>query len=155
MPKLINRNPKYRKHRASGQAIVTIGRQDRYLGPYGTAASRREYDRVIAEWLAHGRSGLAPTAAVDLAVIELIAAYWRHARSYYASPADGPDAGDSNGELSCLRLALAVVKRLYADTSVSEFGPLAQKAVRAEMVKRGWARSHVNPQIGRVRRMFR
>src|SRR5689334_22132957 len=108
MPKLINRNPKYRKHRASGQAVVTIGRQDHYLGPYGTAASRREYDRIIAEWLANGRRG-ATGAACDLLIVELIANYWRHARSYYRSPADGPDAGDSNGELSCLRLALGIV----------------------------------------------
>src|SRR6185436_9565102 len=44
MPKLGAQNPKYRKHRASGQARVTIAGKDIYLGPYGTAASRREYD---------------------------------------------------------------------------------------------------------------
>ena len=49
------RTPKYRKHRASGQAIVTLNGKDYFLGPYGTAASEREYDRLIAEWLANGR----------------------------------------------------------------------------------------------------
>ncbi|MEL7499510.1 MAG: hypothetical protein AAFN77_18040 [Planctomycetota bacterium] len=47
--------PKYRKHRASGQAIVTLSGQDSYLGPHGTKASQREYDRLIGEWLANGR----------------------------------------------------------------------------------------------------
>ncbi len=47
--------PKYRKHRANGQAIVTICGVDHYLGPHGTKASRLEYDRLIGEWLQNGR----------------------------------------------------------------------------------------------------
>ncbi|QDS96906.1 hypothetical protein HG15A2_01650 [Adhaeretor mobilis] len=34
-----NRVPKCRKHRASGQAIVTLSGSDHYLGPRGTKAS--------------------------------------------------------------------------------------------------------------------
>jgi hypothetical protein len=48
-----------------------------------------------------------------------------------------------------------VVKRLYGDTAVTHIGRLALKAVRQEMVKLGWARSHINPQAGRIRRMFK
>ena len=40
--------PKYRKHKASGQAIVTIGGKMHYLGPHDTKASRAEYDLVFA-----------------------------------------------------------------------------------------------------------
>ena len=47
--------PKYRKHKASGQAIVTIGGKMFYLGPHNSKASRIEYDRFIGEWLANGR----------------------------------------------------------------------------------------------------
>ena len=44
--------PKYRKHRASGQAVVNIGGVDHYLGPHGTRASRLEYDRLYPSgWL--------------------------------------------------------------------------------------------------------
>jgi hypothetical protein len=51
MPKLSHSAaPKYRKHNASGQAIVTIQGKDHYLGPYGAAASKREHDRLVAEW---------------------------------------------------------------------------------------------------------
>ena len=32
--------PKYRKHRASGQAVVTLNGRDIYLGPHGTKASK-------------------------------------------------------------------------------------------------------------------
>ena len=31
--------PKYRKHKASGQAIATIQGKDHYLGPHGSAAN--------------------------------------------------------------------------------------------------------------------
>ena len=34
---------------------MTLSGQDYYLGPHGTKASKLEYDRVIAEWLARGR----------------------------------------------------------------------------------------------------
>ena len=56
MPRLTNAVPKYRKH-SSGNARVTINGRDYLLGPHGTKASKREYDRVIAEYLASGRSG--------------------------------------------------------------------------------------------------
>jgi hypothetical protein len=55
MPRLVNSTPKYRKHRASGQAVVTLGGKDHYLGPYGTMASKIEYDCLIREFLANGR----------------------------------------------------------------------------------------------------
>ena len=45
-------SPKYRKHKSSGQAVVTIGGKAPYLGPYGTKASHVEYDQLIAEWRA-------------------------------------------------------------------------------------------------------
>ena len=59
MPKLVNELPKYRKHRASGQAVVTIAGRMHYLGPMGSKASRVQYDRIILEYLASGRRGTA------------------------------------------------------------------------------------------------
>ena len=38
MPRLAKSVPKYRKHRASGQAIVSLNGVEHYLGPYGTKA---------------------------------------------------------------------------------------------------------------------
>ncbi len=55
MPKLTKAVPEYRKRRASGQAVVSIGGVDRYLGPHGAKVGRIEYDRLITEWPANGR----------------------------------------------------------------------------------------------------
>jgi hypothetical protein len=74
--------PKYARHKASGQAVVTIAGIDRYLGPYGSVASRAEYDRVIAEWLANGRQATGNPDS-DLTVAELIQSYQEHVEDYY------------------------------------------------------------------------
>jgi hypothetical protein len=56
MPWSNNHLPKYRKHRASGQAVVMLNGRDFYLGPHVTKASKLECDRLMDEWLAGGRS---------------------------------------------------------------------------------------------------
>jgi hypothetical protein len=53
MPRRVHALPKYRKHKASGQAIVTLAGVDHYLGRHGTKAAKRQYERLIAEWLQH------------------------------------------------------------------------------------------------------
>src|SRR5262245_39365073 len=116
MPRLVNRNPSYRKHRASGQAIVTIGGQDIYLGPHGTQASRNEYDRIIGEWLANGRKLATSDRSSDLHVAELIARYWDFAKAYYTS--------ENTGEIACIKQALKTLRLLYGRTTISDFGPL-------------------------------
>ena len=85
MPKLSpDRIPKYRRHRASGQAVVTLSGMDHYLGPHGTKTSWQEYDRLVAEWIARGRRPLATAVdRPDLTIVELAARYWDHCRSYY------------------------------------------------------------------------
>jgi hypothetical protein len=51
MPKLTNRLPKYRLHKASGQAIVTLNGFDHYLGPHGTEESKQAYQRELPRQL--------------------------------------------------------------------------------------------------------
>jgi hypothetical protein len=76
--------PSYRRHRASGQAVVTLDGRDFYLGLYGSRASRAEYDRLIGEWLANGRRLPVQRSAIpDLTVIELAAQYLVFAQAYY------------------------------------------------------------------------
>ncbi len=55
MPASSLRTPSYRHHRSSGQAVVTVDGRDIYLGKFGMAESRAEYDRLLAEWLCNGR----------------------------------------------------------------------------------------------------
>jgi len=149
MPRLVNRTPRYRKHKGSGQAVVHIDGREIYLGPHGPARRKRAFDRVVAEWLANGRHApLSP--ADDLTVVELIARYWAFAEQYHK-----PAPGCSDGELDGIRAVLRIVKRLYGDTSVSRFGPLSLRAVRDAMVALGWCRSYTNAQVNRVRRLFK
>ena len=39
MPKRTQSVPKYRLHKRSGQAVVSLGGKDRYLGPHGSLES--------------------------------------------------------------------------------------------------------------------
>jgi len=52
MPKLSGTAvPSYRRHKQSGQGIVTLSGRDFLLGKYDTTESRDKYNRLIAEWL--------------------------------------------------------------------------------------------------------
>jgi hypothetical protein len=74
---LLGKLPAYRRHKATGQAVVMLGGKDYYLGPWKSVASRNEYQRVT-------RSGWSAThATVDLSIVELLAAFWQHAKAYY------------------------------------------------------------------------
>jgi len=149
MPKLLNSVPKYRIHKASGQAIVTLSGKDFYLGPHGSQASRTAYDRLTSEWLANGRN-LRNTDRATYSVEELLAAFWEHAAKYYI----GLD-GKATKELDSYRQAMKPLRALYATTSVEDFGPLALKAIRQVLITKGLARKTVNQQIGRVKRIFK
>src|SRR5262245_59164619 len=87
MPRLLGKNPSYRKHKATGQAVVTLNGRDFYLGPWQSAASKAEYKRRIREWNAAG-GVVAADRRDELTVVELLAAFMRHAKSYYLD-ADG------------------------------------------------------------------
>ena len=65
--------PKYCRHKPSGRAFVRIGGKMNYLGKYGSQASRREYDRIIAEFVANGRKVVGDPD--DLLVEDLIAQF--------------------------------------------------------------------------------
>ncbi len=52
MPKLKNKVPSYRMHKATGQAVVTLDGRDIYLGAHSSATSREAYQAALNEWLA-------------------------------------------------------------------------------------------------------
>ncbi len=61
------RIPKLCHHKATGQAYVTLDGCERYLGDHGTAEARGAYDRLMAEWMANGRT-IATARAAERAV---------------------------------------------------------------------------------------
>ncbi len=128
MPRLTQSVPKYRLHKQSRQAITTINGRDHLLGPHGTKASKVEYDRLISEWLASGRSCSYGAPERDYTVVELIADYMRYARSYYGD--------DPRGSAAAMMYAVRPLKALYGHTAAAEFGPLQFKAVRQSLIQR-------------------
>lgn len=150
MPKVTDTYvPKYRLHRPSGQARVTIDGRDYYLGPWKTRASLAEYDRLINEWLANGRRLSNLDSAGGRTVLEVIRAYRRFARSYYRKN------GKPTVQVSQIDAVLKIVHRLYGKTPAAEFGPRRLKAVRQALVDKKLSRTYINDHIGRVKRMFR
>lgn len=150
MPKIVHRTPKYRHHKASGQALVVIAGQEHYLGPWKSKASRIEYDRLIGEWLAAGRPSMpAQTIGSGITVVELIERYWRFAQAYYVKN------GRPTGELKWVHDSMRPLKKLYGHTPAVEFGPLALKAVRQAIVESDVSRRVVNGRVDRIRRAFK
>jgi len=143
------RVPKYRRHKPSGQAVVTLASKDHYLGPWKSVASKANYDRLIGEWLASGRTAPATEQGEGLTVTMLIARYFAHVQVYYVKN------GRPTSEQGTIRMALKPLKRLYGDLPVASFGPLALKAVRQSYVDGDTVRTSANRQTDRVRRMFR
>ncbi|MGE3803819.1 MAG: tyrosine-type recombinase/integrase [Gemmataceae bacterium] len=165
--------PSYRRHKASGQAIVTLtdglgGRRDVLLGPWKSKESRAEYARAISEWEAAARTFKKPGS--DLTVNELCQRFWPHAQERYR----GHD-GKPTYALDDWKLALRPLRRLYGHMPAQDFGPLALKAVREEMVRQpitqrvrvkggewqekvirvGLSRGVVNQRVGRIKWLFR
>src|SRR6516164_8059527 len=134
-------HPRYRKHKATGQAVVTLNGKDHYLGRYGTATSKVEYDRLIGEWLAAGRQ---LPQSDSLTVVELCRAYW-----------NAIGARLSGGRSDNLKAVLGVVRKAYGMALVPEFGPKSLKLTREKMRELGWSRVYINRQVAWIKRMFR
>jgi integrase len=149
MPRLFSRNPSYRKHKASGQAVVTIEGKDFYLGPWNSLASKAEYDRIIGVWLGEGRQ-LPATGLTGITVSEVIFRFWKHAEKYYRHPDGSPTS-----EIRSYKPPLAILNRLYGKSEARDFGPLALDAVRNAMIDKAWVRKSINISIGRIKRMFK
>ncbi len=150
MPKLSHRLPKYRLHKASGQAIVTLNGFDHYLGTYNSRESKQAYQRKVSEWLASNKLNAAnPSLVSDATVDEVFVRYWAHVKSYYVKD------GEQTGEQHALHSALTPLINLYGPTPASEFGPLELKAVREAMIKQKLSRRLINQRVNRIRRMFK
>ena len=150
MPKLQARLPKYRRHLHSGQAVVTLNGQDHYLGPHGTEVSKQEYDRLVGEWLAHGRQSDAPFNPQPVTINQIILEFWEHAQRYYRKP-----DGTATSELKNFRQALRPLRKLYGRTSAPDFGPLALKGLRTNMIELDWSRKYINKQVDRIKSVFK
>jgi len=139
--------PSYRKHKPSGQAVVTLDGKDHYLGLHGSTASRQEYDRLVGEWLAAGRA--LPKPESDLTVAELAVRYWRFADRYYRKD------GQPTGSLDRVKAALRLLRQSYAQNLAADFGTLALQAIQLQLAGSGCTRRYANYLIDTIRRVFK
>ena len=133
--------PKYRKH-SSGNARVTINGRDYLLGPWNSRTSIREYDRIIAEYLASERSPSFGIEADAYTIAMLIRDYLRHCKAYHGTA--------KTSDYHRIKPALKPLRDLYADQEAAEFGPVGYKAIRQVMVDSGLSRQGVNRRMKKV-----
>lgn len=143
-----NRTPKLCHNKATGRAYVTLNGRRVYLGKWGSPEAGERYAAALAEWQANGRQLPVPTD--DLTVVELCAAYWRHAQQHYRHRDGSP-----TGSLHHVRSALRRVQELYGRTPAKDFGPKALRAVRETWIEDGLARVTCNQMTAIVKRCWK
>ena len=137
--------PKYQgPHKSGERAYCRYKGKTIYFGKFGSEESEAEFKRFIKAIL-DGQDK--PQDAVRRPdghpVAYLVERYLTWAKGYYER------------EYTSIREACRHLIKLHADTPIVHFGPLALKAVRQAMIDGDWARSHINHQVHRLRRMFR
>ena len=138
------RLPKYCLHQPTGQAYVRLDGRFHYLGIYDSLESRARYRDLVESWQLRVEDG----RPLELSVGELVLLYLPFVREYYVKN------GVPTSEVACFEAALKFVMP-FRRRRAADFGPLLLEAVRKAMVEAGLARTTVNAQVGRVRRMFR
>ena len=99
--------------------MVRLNGVDHYTALWGTAEAEAAYERLIADWLANGRSLPAfaeteqlldnqPTKFASPTIEDLILAFWKHAVVHYRH-ADGTPTS----ELANYRQSLRLPRSLY------------------------------------------
>ncbi|MGN6725153.1 MAG: tyrosine-type recombinase/integrase, partial [Tepidisphaeraceae bacterium] len=142
MAKARSKLPSYRHHKASGQACVKLSGRTIYLGPHGTRLSRDNYDRVVSEWLAAGRTFPQDNGSHVVTIAEVLLAFNN-------SNAIPPSQRHS------YKSVMKIIARLYGTTAVEDFGPRALLAVQEQMIRAGWNRQTCNTRLYLARRIFK
>lgn len=137
------RLPAYCLHKPSGQAFVRIRRRFYYLGPYDSPESRERWSELVEQ-----RVLRADESSVEMLLSELVLLYLAHAKRYYRKN------GHPTSEVGAVEAACRFLMP-YRHRRAMDFGPRTLKAVREDMVAAGLARTTINAQVGRIRRLFR
>ncbi len=145
------RIPKYSLHKPSGRARVIVDGRHVFLGKYGSAESIERYNRLVAELATAPAGKLQPASSAlqPITVVEVLAAYRKHAEEYYRK------GGKETGQYRIIKGAIRPVQRLYARAPATEFGPLALDAVRQTMIDVGLCRNEINRRVRIIKHAFR
>ena len=135
--------PKYCRHKSTNRAYVRIKGKTFYLGKYGTQASRREYDRVIAEFVTNGRQAFQypDEVLIEQLIIRFI------------------DTAESERNYSADRIAkisriLRHLDSLYGGQPVTNFTPTALKTIRRQYLDKNICRDTINSYMQIIKQVF-
>ena len=141
--------PPLRCHKGSGYAYVYIDGIKHYIGAkYGTEKAKRNYDRLIQEWLANGRS--LPNPADALSITGLCSLYIQYADTYYRDA-----EGKHTSRYCSVKRALQKLLDLYGDLDVIDFSPKKLLTIMASWVRDGMCRKTINDYAGNIKRCFK
>ncbi|HEX6987210.1 MAG TPA: tyrosine-type recombinase/integrase [Planctomycetaceae bacterium] len=143
-PASFPRLPRYCLHKPTGQAFVRLDGRMHYLGRYDSPESKARYRELVDAW----RLRVDAERLLELSLGELVLLYLEHAKGYYRKH------GEPTSEVGCVEAAGKFLMP-HRRRRAADFGPLLLEEVRREMVAAGLARTTVNAQVGRLRRMVR
>jgi integrase len=83
-------------------------------------------------------------------VVEVLAAFSRHAAQHYRTP-----DGKPTNEVKNFTKSVKPLRELFDRLPAAEFGPLALKAVRQRMIDAGICRTQINKAVIRIRHVFK
>jgi hypothetical protein len=76
-------------------------------------------------------------------------AFLDYAEQYYVQN------GRETDEIDCFRSLIRVLRESFDLLAVEEFGPNELRALRHQMIEKGWARGFINRQVNRLRHMVK
>jgi integrase len=136
---------------------VRINGVDHYLGDREDPETVNRYKQKVAEWLGNDRT-VSPEQPGQVTVAELLAAFLRHAETYYVKK------GIPTSEVFCFRKIISIlIDSPYSDRLAGSIGAAELRGIRelflqqtyrsGKQLKR-WTRGNVNEQVNRVRRIW-
>ena len=135
--------PKYRRN-PDGRAFIEFRGKRYYLGKHGTPDSREQYRQMIARIVTAAEDIPRHPIGQDPMLIELVESFLDWSRDYYP-PKD----------FNAVKLTIEQILGLYAQTPISEFGPVKIRAFQTWLVGQGYSRTMVNRRVAQVKRWLK
>lgn len=131
MPRSPSWPPRIYPHIPTGQDRIRVNGRDYYLGPIGSTEAKAEYARLVTELAKEGKAGPVERRdhAPGLTVCEVLAAWWRYARTYYS---------ERGRQLMHYRLALRPVERLFGTEPAATFGCDHLRKLQQALMSGSW-----------------
>ena len=170
MPRLSKKIPNYCRQKQRNLAYVKLDGKQRFLGTYDSPESREKYDRLIAHWIASGRtlpddwekqievptpttvaaaevnlSGSTDLAPESTTIGEIMLAYLPFAKTFY----------QGNRSYEQIAQVCRFLRKHYERLPAASFGPEQIYAIRNHWVVNGWGRKHTNDMVKRLVAIFR